>query len=353
LDDFPTVPTHRRRARFFARLATFAIACFLTGSASAAGAPDRVVLVRTQPEEGGWDAAEQRTQAELEAAGFTVEIAILHAGGDLGALAKSRGAFAAIMVSRPADATTGILVHVVDRVTGKSTTRMLEAAKDGQTPERVALRAVELLYASLLELQTATPYEGEVKPTPVVEAVAERRLLSPSEFPGWALRGGASAFAAPGGIGVLAGVRLGAGYYVLPSLSIDASGAASAPTVISTSDASSDFALFVGRVGALYEPWPKFALSPALGVGAGIAGAYTRGSSERQAPARSDWGSSPFVGLSMAMAGRLRHDLRLRADVEVGRTFDPLIVRFGGEPVAHFGPSWAAITLGLEWVAAR
>jgi hypothetical protein len=319
--------------------------------AFAAPATDRVVLVRTPLEDGGWEEAEQRTRAELEAAGFLVEIVPLLPGTDIIGLAKAHGAFAAVKVSRPVDETTGIVVHVVDRVTGKSTTRTLDARKDGQTPERVAIRAVELLYASLLELQTSTPFEGEVRPTPLIEEAAAQRLLTPSVNPGWALRGGAGAFAAPGGIGALAFLRVGAGYYVLPKLSLELSAAASAPTIISTSDASSDFALLVGRAGMLFEPWPKSQLSPALGLGAGITGAYVRGSSERGAPTRAELGGSPFVGLVLALAGRLRRDLRARTEIEVGRTLEPLVVRFGGDPVAHFGPMWVGVTLGLEWLA--
>ena len=141
------------------------------------------MLVRTPAEEGGWEEAEQRTRAELEAAGFAVELATLVPGTDIIGLAKTHGAFAAIKVSRPIDESTGITVHVVDRVTGKSTTRTLDAKKDGQTPERVAIRAVELLYASLLELQTAAPFEGEVRATPLIEAAASQQLMAPSDDP--------------------------------------------------------------------------------------------------------------------------------------------------------------------------
>ncbi len=327
------------------------IACALPRVSFGAPGTDRVVLIRTPVEEGGWDEAEQRTRAELEAAGFVVEIVPLSSGDDIVSIAKTHGAFAAIKVSRPIEDTTGIVVHVADRVTGKSTTRTLDAKKDGQTPERVAIRAVELLYASLLELQTAAPFEGEVRPTPLIEATASQRLMTPSEDLSWALRAGASAFAASGRIGTLAGIRIGAGYYVLPTLSLELSAAASAPTVISTTDASSDFALLVGRAAMLVEPWPKRQLSPALGLGAGITGAFTGGSSERGAPTRTDFGASPFAGLAGVLAGRLRHDLRVRAEIEVARTFEPLVVRFAGQPVAHFGPVWVGFTLGLEWLA--
>jgi hypothetical protein len=345
-------PTHRPLVRFFASwLAIVAIAWSVPRTAFAALSTDRVVLVHTPVEDGGWEEAEQRTRAELEAAGFLVEVVPLLPGTDIIGLARARGAFAAVKVSRPVDETTGIVVHVVDRVTGKSTTRMLDAKKDGQTPERVAIRAVELLYASLLELQTSTPFEGDVRPTPHIEATAAQRMLTPSENPGWALRLGASAFAAPGGIGTLAGIHLGVGYYVLPKLSLEVSVAASAPTIISTTDASSDFGLLFARTGMLFEPWPKSQLSPALGLGAGIAGAFTRGSSQRGAPTRTDLGSSPFAGLSGAVAGRLRRDLRLRAEIDVARTYEPLVVRFAGDPVARFGPTWVGVTFGLEWLA--
>jgi hypothetical protein len=346
------VPTRRPLVRFCARwLCVIAIAWLLPRIAWSAPATDRVVLVRTPVEDGGWEEAEQRTRAELEAAGFLVEVAPLSSGTDLNGLAKAHGAFAAIKVSRPVDEANGIVVHVVDRVTGKSTTRTLDAKKDGQTAERVAIRAVELLYASLLELQTSAPFEGEVRPTPLIEETAAQHLLAPSENPGWVLRGGAGAFAASGDMGVLAGLRVGAGYYVSPRLSVELAAVASAPTIISTTDAASNFALLVARAGMLFEPWPKRTLSPALGLGGGITGAFARGSSQRSAPTRTELGSSPFVGLAGALAGRLRHDLRFRTDIEVGRMLDPLIVRFAGDPVARFGPTWVGVTLGLEWLA--
>ena len=241
-------------ARWLAIAAVVAIACAVPRVSQAASATDRVVLVRTPAEEGGWEEAEERTRAELEAAGFAVELATLVPGTDIIGLAKTHGAFAAIKVSRPIDESTGITVHVVDRVTGKSSTLTLDAKKDGQTPERVAIRAVELLYASLLELQTAAPFEGEVRATPLMEAAASQQFMTPSDDLRWALRGGASAFAAPGGIGALAGLRVGAGYYVFPKLTLELSAAASAPAIISTHDASSDFGLLIGRAGLLFEP---------------------------------------------------------------------------------------------------
>jgi hypothetical protein len=100
----------------------------------------------------------------------------------------------------------------------------------------------------------------------------------------------------------------------------------------------------------LFEPWPKSQLSPALGFGGGIIGALAHGSSERGAPTRTELGSTPFVGLAGAIAGRLRRDLRARAEIEVGRAFEPLVVRFAGDPVARFGPTWVGVTLGLEWL---
>lgn len=120
--------------------------------------------------------ATRRCAAELDGLDleplFVAMVPPLDAGA-LSALARDRGAIAAIAVVGAAGRYD---IWVVDRVTGKALLR--EVVLEGDDPDggELALRAVELLRASLLELEAPHPSRGAVPAPPEIE-----RLLSPSE----------------------------------------------------------------------------------------------------------------------------------------------------------------------------
>ena len=110
-----------------------------------------------------------RLHAELELGSFEVIIledqATLTSIDDLERAAQDRGAFAAIALRRGGQGTTARIL-IVDRVTGKSTTRNLLIDQSPNGPTLLAVRAADLLRASLVEFEP-----GEAPPKEVVGVV--------------------------------------------------------------------------------------------------------------------------------------------------------------------------------------
>jgi hypothetical protein len=114
-----------------------------------------------------------RVAAELSALGFSVTSQTQEPSApELASEARRAGAFAAIGIGPTADGT--VEITVLDRVTGKTLRREVlgRSLSDPTTRELVALRASELLRASLMEIEAPHPPRGDVAPTPVVERVA-------------------------------------------------------------------------------------------------------------------------------------------------------------------------------------
>src|SRR5262249_41204308 len=131
----------------------------------------------------------------LEALGFqVVEMPVpseAPAREALEAAARAAGAVAAVrLVPSPTDG--GIEVWIVDRVTGKTVLREVVApdVSAGGAAARastLAVRVVELLRASLLEMDAPHPSRGELPPTPELRAIARSaappRSVSPPPRP--------------------------------------------------------------------------------------------------------------------------------------------------------------------------
>jgi len=157
-----------------------------------------------------------RLRAELELQAFEVEVlgalAAPMSAADLERAAQERGAFAAIALQRDAGGTTAEIL-IVDRVTGKSTTRRLVIDPSPNGPTLLAVRAADLLRASLVEFAP-----GERPPPDVVGVEA---APAPPEVLRYAertlhlrVRAGAVALLAPelgAGVGPLLGASVLAG----------------------------------------------------------------------------------------------------------------------------------------------
>jgi hypothetical protein len=115
-----------------------------------------------------------RVAAELEALGFRVVTQTQEPRAEeLASEARRASAFAAIGVG-PTSA-GNVEITVLDRVTGKTVRRELlgRSLGDPTTRELVALRASELLRASLMEIEAPHPPRGDVPVTPPVQRVAQ------------------------------------------------------------------------------------------------------------------------------------------------------------------------------------
>ena len=134
---------------------------------SAAARATRVVVLRPQGASGAVLEAATRTQAELGAAGFEVLVRDLPASDDrrldLERVASAGDAAAAIAIFPAASATAADL-WVADRVTGKTLVRQVRVVDlpAAERPRALAIRAVDLLRASLIETTSAAT-EGQAQ----------------------------------------------------------------------------------------------------------------------------------------------------------------------------------------------
>lgn len=111
-----------------------------------------------------------------------------------------------------------VQVSVLDRMTGKMSARRLEAEQH-LAPRDVAVRAVELLRASLLELTAVQPPEREVE---VPAQLVPIRVRTPR----WGLSLGGAVAGAPGGLSPLAALRLAFWGMIHPNVGLVVSGMA-------------------------------------------------------------------------------------------------------------------------------
>jgi hypothetical protein len=146
-----------RRASTFAVIVA-CLACCVSRSARAQGTPSQVAVVRTPEHDRLLREANTRLRAELTSAGFVVVNATRTPSGD----AAYNGTFATIAIRR---AGNGALadVWISDHVTGKTLTRRLRVGGTASAATVLAVRALELLRASLLEL-TLPSSAGEAAP---------------------------------------------------------------------------------------------------------------------------------------------------------------------------------------------
>jgi hypothetical protein len=124
---------------------------------------------------------EVRTRGELEAAGFAIVDATSEPGSDirttLEAAVTKAGAVAAIALKTDPDASS-VEVWVSDRLTNKLSIRRVATTGATDTPELVAIRTVELLRASLIEITDPAPTEPP-PPPPQKLPPAVRHLAQP------------------------------------------------------------------------------------------------------------------------------------------------------------------------------
>lgn len=139
------------------------VACLLLSTHAAAA--QQVLLVRPEARDAALLEAFERLRAELELQDFEVRLfegleAPRHPEG-LELEAQRQSAFAAIALRRDVSGTAAT-IWIVDRVTGKTTLRKLsiDGSRDG--PTLLAIRAVDLLRASLVELDAGARPPADV-----------------------------------------------------------------------------------------------------------------------------------------------------------------------------------------------
>jgi hypothetical protein len=181
-----------------------AIAAFAAqGEARADGARSQVAIVRSDPADRVLREASTRLHAELADAGFAVLEVDRPPGNprsgveDVSAMGSS---FATVAMSRTGDGAFAD-VWISDRVTGKTVVRRLEVGAGPDATAVLAIRALELLRASLLEV--------DARPS-----ASQPALSAPPDVKNWI----SPALPAAPDRPVLQGTALGAGLLVLHGL---------------------------------------------------------------------------------------------------------------------------------------
>jgi hypothetical protein len=209
----------------------------------------------------------------------------------------------------------------------------------------VALRAVELLRASLLEVDSPLPSRGEVMPPPDVAAVTP--TLAPSRCGAWL---GASVSVFPAGPPPTPGLEVGGACTVAGPFGAGLS--ASLPLGTTGLSAAEGSAVFTPRQFSLVArlaPAPADARwHPAVSVGPGLVWVSSVGLAEAPLESRRVEVILPALAVHASLGLSLSRALRLvlvgSALVTPGRA----VVRFAGRDVSQFGPVLLTIGAVLE-----
>ncbi|MGK3982310.1 hypothetical protein WME99_04700 [Sorangium sp. So ce136] len=273
--------------RFARALALFGtLALLLCGPRLAASAaPARVILVQPSAADPSISEALIRIRGELVADGFDVELldsqsatAPRPAMDDAG---QQAGSAALIGLFLAPDGQAAEL-WVVDPLTNKTLVRRIDTR--GEAPEHIAevlaVRAVELLRASLLELLMSSRRAAAPPAAPRPSAVqgpprsAARSLDQPSRRSMWGVELGGGLLASPGGIGpsllLVARLRaapLGPRGPIEGRLSL--AGLGTAPRVVGP-QGSATVQQRLGLVELAALPWPELRLRPRFSAGLGV-----------------------------------------------------------------------------------
>jgi hypothetical protein len=298
----------------------------------------------------------QRVQAELSSLGFQV-IRLDPPDAptsrvSLEAAARHEGAVAAI---RAVPSARGVEVWITDRVTGKTVLR--EIVLDAGTPDpesALAIRTVELLRASLLEVALPEAPPGEVPATPALRAQLDLPApgaLAKRSPPTLRLSLAPGALLSPGGFGPAAALDVGLAW--MPGAHVGASAFATVPLtrprVVGTAGTADLAALLVGASVRFVFTERESAWAPSLDVGVAalslsLSGAASAGYRARAASA---WTAAPYARLGLAYA--VTSLLRLRADLLAGVAADSVAVQLAGHDAATFGRPLVAPSVGVDF----
>jgi hypothetical protein len=245
-------------------------------------------------------------------------------------------------------------VWVADPDAGTLSTRGMNPTRPDTTPRVLALRAIELLRASLRELETKRQAPPEPLPSPIVAAPLDQGpvVIPPAEPPRsarWVVGLGAGPALSPGGVGVgmIAQPKLQAWPHENWGISATGLVPLGAPRV-SDPVGSATVGVFMAGVGPAFRLRPRRGLWFEAGIGAGGAILRTKGSTSTPFTAQADVATQATGYATMELSYAFAGDLALGGNVLVGSLLSPAEIRFAGRSVAKWGAPYAVATLGLS-----
>lgn len=303
-----------------------------------------------------WSAAERVLAREFRALGFTVLNIPGRATGErarrleLQDLTETRSAACAVRIVRPAAGQGAVELWINDRVTRKMLFRQLEISPEvgDREAEIIALRIVEMLRASLLELRLP---DRSAKPRVVPPVV--RRLI-PVEPPGRPSRLDlllhSGAWISSGGVPVLGMLHLGLRLRLPASFSVTGDlGLSILSGDINSDGLSSTFDVSEAFLWGAWHPAPVGRVEPALGLGAGVILPRAEGiSGEPGFSMKKDDTRVGAAGCRFDLVWRFSPRVAAFFSVTAGFAFPEIIVRFADREVAHAGNPFSEVLAGLR-----
>jgi hypothetical protein len=290
-----------------------------------------------------------RIRGELLSAGFAVEIVD-------GVDANSRDALEGLAEQRRADAAVAIVGNaapnsveawVVDRLTGKSVMRRLPfEPQSDRAPQTLAIRAIELLRSSFLEINLTPEERAAAEVPPEVERLVGVDV-TPRRPEHFGIEIGAAGLLGPGGVGpsllpvLLFDVALGQHFFVQATLA----GLGTRPRVAKTDVGSAEVAQQLGLLGLGYrfrpgERWQPFV---ALSAGALYTSVEGRADSPNRGLSAHQWSLLMDAGAGCWLRLRDRFHLALAAHLQAAQPYPS--IRFLESDVAMSGRPTIFVTL--------
>ncbi len=332
-----------------------------------------VVLEMDQFPRERWIAVERRLQQELQVLGLETERVSSRARdrparvAELRQQAAERRAVGALRILRRGERRR-VEIWLHDALTGKTVHRQLdvdEAPSEPNAVSLVALRAVEVLHSSLIEVRMNERLRGRA-PAAVerfisrVEAAQNAEKDEAEEGPeGEAALHRWRAWMGPAvgvdlgdaRVGALPLAQIGVGLRLLPWLSCELE--ADLPLLAATiQDHRGAADVLVTRVVGLLslEPWARWRWSPSLALGVGLLALNASGTStEARIAGLSQWATVTWLSLRCALSVRIASRLRLVGALSLGAAVPGVLVLFEEDVVATVGQPWLGGQLGLEW----
>jgi hypothetical protein len=277
-----------------------------------------VVLVRAEPPDPNLAEAYLRMHGELTAAGFDVKPAAalqnVEPAKALAKAAEEHGPAAVVGIFE--NSSGGLEFWVLDVRSGRTAVKKIErGAESARAPEILAISAVELLLASLSEL--------EVKPRPLASASASASSVPPPPLaesppndranePHFGVELGLGSAWAAGGAGVawLPVARLQ--WAPTPPLRVRLTGfGLGSHPEISAPEGTARTTQAIGLAEAVFRPWELASICPQFSLGAGayyfqIEGRSLQGVEQATA---SRWSAAVDAGAELAWRQRYRLEL--------------------------------------------
>ncbi len=328
-----------------------------TEGSPAVGGVVLVSMTGCCPDE-AWPEAERALVDELAVLDIPVIVASGAAIGDrdrrreLEVLAQSRDAAAAMRIVRPEEGMIGgVELWLTDRVTGKTIFRHLaqgdSRGKDAATI--IAVRAVDTLRASLLELRIRGRRQPEVEPSVAIAELAEDTPLETdtSRTVGIAARG--VVLGSPGGARARGGFAVGLGWHPATWGGVELDGLwAPLGRDISTSEASSSIDVALLRGWFVWHVRDEGFARPSLALGGGALFVWGEGLRADNAPLRSDYTVVGYGGIAARLDLVFTERLRLFLGGRVGLAIPEVRLFHGTQEAASLGRPLMEGSLGLE-----